>query len=255
MNSETIILLAPVFFLIAMFYSSVGFGGGSSYLALMALTFTDIPLIRTVALLCNLLVVTGSVYWYFRSGHIRIHTFLPFVLVSIPMAYFGATLRLSDQAFYILLGLSLIASALLLLVQSTQMSHRTNKKNYPQRSAWLLGGGIGFLAGLVGIGGGIFLSPLLNHLRWEVPVKIAALASFFILVNSVSGLGGLAVSGNFAWQPEFMFPLFLAVLVGGQMGIRLSLKKLNPWHIRQVTALLVFLVGSRVLLVNGLEVL
>ena len=108
------------------------------------------------------------------------------------------------------------------------------------------------LSGLVGIGGGIFLAPVLNHLKWDLPIKIAALASFFILVNSLSGLAGLVTAGTFtvSWIPALA--LMAAVLAGGQIGIRLTLNRFTANGIRMVTAVLVFLVGLRVLLVNGM---
>ena len=246
--------LAPAFFLIATLYSSVGFGGGSSYLALLALFATDIPLVRSTALLCNLVVVSNSVYWYWRERHVNFRRFLPFVLVSVPLAYLGASFRLSEQTFYVVLGTVLIASALLLAAQSVNANRPDELRHYPRPLPWLLGGGIGLLSGLVSIGGGIFLSPVLNHLRWETPLRIAALASFFILVNSLAGLAGLATSGHLSVSPIPTFVLLGSVALGGQIGIRLSLRKFSGQRIRQVTALLVMIVGVRVLLVNGLQI-
>ena len=244
--------LVPMFFLIATLYSSVGFGGGSSYLALLVLFATDIPLIRTTALLCNLVVVSNNIYWYYRHGQLDLPRFLPLVLISVPTAYAGAWLRVSEQTFYIVLGGALILSALLLF-RGTSASYQRSPRSYPRWVAWPLGGGIGWLAGLVGIGGGIFLSPLLNHLRWEAPVRIAALASVFILANSAAGLVGLVAADNFQAALLPTLALLGATGLGGQCGIRLSLRKFNALAIRRVTALLVMVVGLRVLLVNGLQ--
>ncbi len=244
--------LVPTFFLIATLYSSVGFGGGSSYLALLVLFATDVPFIRTTALLCNLMVVSGNVYWYYHHGHINVRRFLPFVLVSVPLAYVGASLRISEQTFYTILGGTLILSALLLF-QNTVGKRTLPPRSFPPWLAWLLGGSIGGLAGLVGIGGGIFLSPLLNHLRWEAPVRIAALASVFILVNSTAGIVGLVAADNFQMTLIPTLALLAAVGVGGQCGIRLSLRRFNALAIRRVTALLVMAVGLRTLIVNGLQ--
>ena len=246
--------LIPAFLLIATLYSSVGFGGGSSYLALLVLFTTDIPLVRSTALLSNLVVVSTGAYGYWRAGHLHLRRCVPFVLASVPLAYLGASFRLSEQTFYVILGGVLIVSALLLTVQSIGLSHPDQRRRYPPPLAWLLGGSIGLLSGLVGIGGGIFLSPVLHHLRWEAPLRIAALASFFILVNSWAGLAGLAASDNLRvlWLP--VLTLLGAVAVGGQIGTRLSLRKFSGGRIRQVTALLVMIVGMRVLLVNGLQI-
>lgn len=245
--------LIAVFFVVAVLYSSVGFGGGSSYLAILALMLTSFFVIRSTALLCNLAVVSGSCYLYFQRGHLQLKKFLPFIITSIPMAFLGATFRLEENIFFIILGISLIASALALAVQTIQLKTDFEPKSYPPFFSYLLGAGIGLLSGLVGIGGGIFLAPVLNYMKWDRPLVIAALASFFILVNSVSGLTGLAFSGTFEWFWPEIGALLAAVIIGGQIGVRLSLGQFSAKAIRLITALLVLVVGVRVLLDNGLQ--
>lgn len=249
-----LIFLMLGFLVIATLYSSVGFGGGSSYLALLALVFTSFFAIRSTALVCNLIVVSGSSYLYFKNGHLDFKKFLPFILTSIPMAFLGARFRLSEEVFFIILGGALIISALALIYQTKrlQKSEEVNSE-YPFYVTYLLGAGIGLLSGLVGIGGGIFLAPILNHMKWDKSIKIAALASFFILVNSVSGIGGLLTNGTFELPWVEAIGLIIAVGIGGQIGIRLSLSKLTGNGIKVVTAVLVLIVGIRVLLVNGLQ--
>lgn len=241
------------FLIIATFYSSVGFGGGSSYLALLALVFTSFFAIRSTALICNLVVVSGSSYLYWKNGHLDFKKFFPFILTSIPMVFIGTRFRLSESTFFIILGCSLIISALALIYQTrgARKSEEVNP-NYPSYITYVLGGGIGLLSGLVGIGGGIFLAPVLNHMRWDKSIKIAALASFFILVNSISGIGGLVAQGTFELPWIEGIGLIAAVFIGGQVGIRLSLTKLTGSSIKLVTAILVLIVGIRVLYVNGL---
>lgn len=250
-----LLILMLGFFVIATLYSSVGFGGGSSYLALLALVFTSFFAIRSTALICNLVVVSGSTYLYWKNGHLDFKKFLPFILSSIPLAFLGARFRLSEQVFFIILGGALIISALALIFQTLKLkkSEEVNP-NYPPYVTYLLGAGIGLLSGLVGIGGGIFLAPVLNHMKWDKSIKIAALASFFILVNSVSGIGGLLTKGTFVLPWVEAIGLIIAVFIGGQIGIRLSLSKLTGNGIKTVTAILVLIVGVRVLLVNGLQI-
>ncbi|MEP3209390.1 MAG: sulfite exporter TauE/SafE family protein [Maribacter sp.] len=249
-----LLLLMLGFLVIATLYSSVGFGGGSSYLAVLALVFTSFFAIRSIALVCNLVVVFGSSYLYWRKGHLDFAKFLPFILTSIPLAFIGARFRLSEKTFFVILGAALIISALALIYQTLrlQKSDAVNP-NYPAYVTYLLGAGIGLLSGLVGIGGGIFLAPILNHMKWDKSIKIAALASFFILVNSVSGIGGLLTNGTFELPWVEAVGLIVAVFIGGQIGIRLSLSTLTGSGIKVVTAILVLIVGIRVLLVNGLH--
>jgi uncharacterized membrane protein YfcA len=249
-----LVLLMGGFLIIATLYSSVGFGGGSSYLALLALVFVSFFAIRSTALICNLVVVSGSSYLYWKKGHLDFKKFFPFIISSIPMAFLGARFRLSENTFFIILGGALIISALALIYQTIQgeKSEEINP-NYPPYVTYLLGAGIGLLSGLVGIGGGIFLAPILNHMKWDKSIKIAALASFFILVNSISGIGGLLTKGTFEFPWIEGTGLIVAVFIGGQIGIRLSLSKLTGNGIKVVTAMLVLIVGLRVLLVNGLQ--
>ena len=246
--------LAIAFFLIALLYSSVGFGGGSSYLALLTLVFTSFFVIRSSALLCNVVVVSVSSFLYYRKGHLKLQKFLPFLITSIPLSFVGARFRLNENIFFMLLGASLICSAIALIIQTLQLKSELQLKDYPTYLPYILGGAIGLLSGLVGIGGGIFLAPILNHLKWEKPIVIAALASFFILVNSVSGTVGLLTAGTFEVPLPELFVLIAAVLLGGQIGVRLSLGKLTGKTIRYVTAILVFVVGLKVLLTNGLQI-
>ncbi len=248
---ESLLLLCLGFFVVATLYSSVGFGGGSSYLALLTLFIVSFFAIRSIALVCNLVVVSGSTYLYFKHGHARLKDFLPFIITSIPMAFLGASFRLREEVFFIILGSALIISSIFLIWQTSGIKLSEPTRAYPKYLGYLIGACIGFLSGLVGIGGGIFLAPILNYINWDRSVKIAALASFFILVNSISGLGGLFFAGTLELPWSETLILGLTVLLGGQLGVRLSLKKLSAKGIKRITAILVFVVGVRVLLVNG----
>jgi len=243
------VILPVVFLAIAFFYSSVGFGGGSSYLAILSLVLTDFHEIRTTALVFNLVVVTIGTVVFVRNKVFNFRTFGPFIVCSVPMAFFGAQLRLSEKAFFLILGSSLVLSALFMGLQALRRTHQSRGFLWYKRGA--LGGTVGFLSGLAGIGGGIFLSPILNLIGWANPRTVAALASTFILVNSVSGLSGLLVAQAFQFEIHFAGPLLIAVMVGGSLGAYVSGRQFNIYIIRWLTAILVAYVGFRLVLQHG----
>lgn len=235
------------FFIVAFVYASVGFGGGSSYLAILAMYALPFAEIRLTALLCNIIVVTGGTVIFLKSRQVNWRKIIPLIAASIPMAYLGARLRLSEQVFFIILGCSLVAAGILLWVKTRTVNEtETVNGNVPKDA--LYGAGIGFLSGMVGIGGGIFLSPILNLSRWDTPRKIAATASVFILVNSISGVAGQLSHLPHNINASRILFLCLAVLAGGQLGARISLKRFNLQVIRRVTAILVLVAGIEVLL-------
>lgn len=237
------------FLIIAFVYSSVGFGGGSSYLAVLAMYNLPYQEIRLTALVCNIIVVVGGVFIYIKNKQIDWKKILPIAFVSVPMAYLGAVLKISQETFFLILGITLIVAALLLWIKTETKNEgeiSENTKGSFIRNGFL-GGGIGFLSGLVGIGGGIFLSPLLNLMKWDTPRKIAATSSVFILVNSISGIVG-QLSGLSADMDYFrILSLCFAVFIGGQIGSRMSLKW-NPLVIKRMTAVLVLMAGINVLI-------
>jgi uncharacterized membrane protein YfcA len=238
-----------IFFLvIAAIYASVGFGGGSSYLAVM--TFYALPFqeMKLTALVCNIIVVTGGTIIFIKNKEVNWKKILPLIVVSVPMAFLGAKMRLSQNVFFILLGISLISAALLLWVRNRRADILTieGRSNLPREL--LLGGAIGFLSGMVGIGGGIFLSPVLNLMKWDTPKKIAATASLFILVNSLSGIAGQLSNMPATINYQNIAVLCAAVLVGGQIGSRMGAVKFDQLLVRRMTAVLVFVAGVEVLL-------
>lgn len=241
-------LLAICFFLVAFIYSSVGFGGGSSYLALLALPlFSLLPEeIRPIALMCNIIVVTSGSIIFYREGKIVFKEVWPFLIFSVPMAYVGGFWKLGHQSFFIILGITLIIASFFLWIQPEEFATKQKQKNYLSLNV-LLGGGIGFLSGLVSIGGGIFLSPVLHLMRWSEPKKISALASLFILVNSISGLAGQFAHGIPPIRPFFTGSLMLAVFLGGQIGSRLGARRFNALYIKRITASLILVAGIFIL--------
>jgi len=234
------------FLIIAFIYSSVGFGGGSSYLAILAMYALPFKEIRLIALICNIIVVTGGTLIFIRNKQVNWKKIIPLAAVSVPMAFIGASMKISQDTFFIILGFSLIVAAVLLWIKTKSQNLDTSRKSNYLRDG-LLGGAIGFLSGMVGIGGGIFLSPVLNLMKWDTPKKIAATASFFILVNSVSGIAGqLSQLPNDINYTRILL-LCAAVFIGGQLGSRMGAAKFNLLVIRRITAVVVFAAGVEVL--------
>ena len=241
-------VLFSLFLTVALIYSSVGFGGGSSYLAILALSGLPFGEVRFTAMACNIAVVLGNTTLFRRSDWWDGRKYLPFVVAGMPMAFAGAMIPLKERSFFILLGFTLLLAALLLWFQPEVKRERpevAGKKNGLRD--WVAGGFIGLLSGMVGIGGGIFLSPLLFFLRWDKATHIAATASLYILANSVAGLAGQAVSGSASFDPVRLLILVIAVTIGGQIGVRSSLRWFSPLWVKRITALLVCWAGSEVL--------
>ena len=243
--------LAFLFFLTALLYACVGFGGGSTYNALLALNGVDYRLLPSIALICNLIVVSGGVWRFALAGHLNVGRLVPFICASLPMAVLGGRLPISEMMFTALLGISLIAAAAQMLVTDNSSSHISETNRAPLIISLGIGGVLGLLAGTVGIGGGIFLAPALYFLRWGTPQQIAAACSFFILINSLGGLLGQVLKlGTMNDLPGLFhfWPLFLSVLIGGQIGTRLGALNLPDRLIKRLTAGLMIYVGIRLLL-------
>ncbi len=244
------VILIICFFIIALVYSSVGFGGGSSYLALLALSIFSVafPVIRSTALFCNIIVVTGGAIIFYKEGKLHFKDVWPYLISSVPAAYIGGLWPIKEHTFFVLLGFTLILVPFLLWFQPEE-NVVASKTAIPERNSIkaLLGFCIGLLSGLVGIGGGIFLSPVLHFFRWSDAKKISALASVFILVNSISGLAGQFYRGVPEMKLSFLLPLLAAVFVGGQIGSRLGARKFNPIYIKRITALLILIAGLNIL--------
>jgi hypothetical protein len=238
-----IYLLVGSFLVIALIYSSVGFGGGSSYLALLAVAGIARDIFQPAALMCNIIVVTGGAIIFYRAGALDLKRSWPFLAASVPMAFLGGLWRIGDHIFFILLGASLVLASVFLWIQPEKIEQVRADSLFFNLG---FGAGIGMLSGLVSIGGGIFLAPALHLMRWGEARKISALASVFILVNSIAGLAGqLARSTAIEWQ--FILPLLLAVFVGGQIGSRLGARRFNPLYIKRITAVLILVAGLNIL--------
>lgn len=238
------------FFVVAMVYASAGFGGGSTYIAVMIMSGLPFPIVPKIGLICNLVVVTNGVWLYAKRKHLHLGRALPFFMASMPMAYLCGRLLISKELFAIILGGALLASGLGIVIRrgDPEKTCAGKMKTLPTWIMFGIGGGVGGLAGLTGIGGGIFLSPILYHSRLGKPIEISAITSTFILVNSISGL-----MGHFCKSPvslpemTMVIPLAMAVLIGGQIGTRMSLCWFSSIWLQRVTGLVTMWAGGRIL--------
>ena len=239
--------ILSIFFLItSILYSSVGFGGGSTYLALMLIWEIPFYIIPILALCCNIIVVSGNSINYIRSGNLNFNLLLPYLVGSIPFAFFGASISISKELFEILLFVILFIAGILLLIKNKSYNKDQIEINsIPKIISILVGSIIGFISGIVGIGGGIFLSPILFLLKAGYPKHIATTASIFILINSIFGVAG-QLTKNIVFD-EFLnyWPLFLCVLIGGQIGNLLNIKLLSNKTLALITSILVIFVSIR----------
>jgi uncharacterized membrane protein YfcA len=235
------------FLIIALVYASVGFGGGSSYLAILSFYALPFAEMKLTALACNVIVVTGGTIIFSQKKLLDWKKAAPLIVSGVIMAFAGARMKIAPDTFFVILGLSLITAAFLLWIKPLwNINYAVSKKsNYIIDI--VVGGAIGFLSGLVGIGGGIFLAPALNLMRWDTPKKIAAVASLYILVNSLSGIAGQMSQLPADVKYTRIGLLCTAVLVGGQFGSRLGAIKFDQLAVRRLTAALVFIAGVEVL--------
>ena len=211
-------ILSILFFVTALIYSSVGFGGASTYLALLLLWDVPYHIFPIIALVCNIIVVSGNSLNYSRAGHLNIKLLLPYLLGSIPFAFIGGSIQIEKELFEIILFFVLgIAGGLLLINFKSYDDNSKSYKTLPIYISSLIGVILGFVSGIVGIGGGIFLSPILYLFKAAKPKHITTVASLFILINSIFGLiGQLSKNQNLFELKDFLY-LLLAVLIGGQI--------------------------------------
>lgn len=234
-------LYLTIFFIIAALYSSVGLGGGTAYLAF--LSFLDIPYtkIPATALFLNILCVVISFYNYKKAGHFRLRMLLPFAIASLPAVFIGSLIPVPEKVFFTILGISLFFVAVRMF-----LLHSFSKPSFSPSASmfWIIGlvSGvmIGLLSGVVGIGGGVFLTPLLMFLGWAKPKEAAALSSAFILLNSMVGFFGHALKG----RVDLILCLLpgLAVIFGSYTGSFLGAKKLSPAIVQRIFAILLIFV-------------
>ena len=240
------IILSILFFVTAILYSSVGFGGGSTYLALLLLWGVPYFIFPVIALCCNIIVVSGNCFNYIRAGNLNLKLLIPYLIGSVPLAFIGGSIPLEKKFFEILLfSVLTIAGILLLFKFKSYDEDQKNYKKIPTIISIIIGAILGFISGVVGIGGGIFLSPILFLIRAGKPKHIVTAASLFILINSLSGIVGQLTKNEVLNQVVSYWFLFLIVLVGGQIGNFLNLKIFSSRILALITASLVLFVALR----------
>ena len=240
------IILSILFFVTALIYSSVGFGGGSTYLAILLIWGVPYTIFPVIALVCNIIVVSGNSINFIRSKNININLLFPYLIGSIPFAFIGGSITIEKSLFEILLFCVLLVAGIFLLIESKSFNKEQIKINkIPRLISISIGSIIGFMSGIVGIGGGIFLSPLLFLMKAGYPRHITSSASLFILINSIFGIAGQLTKDQVLNQVITYWPLFLSVLIGGQIGSILNIKFLSNKILALITSFLVIFVAIR----------
>ena len=240
------IILSILFFVTAILYSSVGFGGGSTYLALLLIWGVPYYIFPVIALSCNIIVVSGNCINYIRAGNLNFKLLIPYLIGSIPLSFIGGSLHIDKNFFEILLFLVLFLAGILLLINFKSYDDKEESyRKIPIYISILIGGVLGFISGVVGIGGGIFLSPILFLIKAGRPKHIVTSASLFILINSISGVIGQLTKNLVINEISSYWYLLLAVLIGGQIGNFLNLKIFPTRILSLVTSGLVLFVSVR----------
>jgi uncharacterized protein len=243
MDSEHLVLLFLAVGLIAFLYSSVGHAGASGYIATMTLFGLAPTIIRPTALLLNILVASIGAFQFWRAGHFSWKLFWPFALLSIPAAYFGGYLQPSASVLRILIGIVLLFSAVRLVFRRGDPPH-TFTPSRPM--AISVGAGLGFLSGLTGTGGGIFLTPLLLFCRWAHIRQAAAVSALFIWVNSIAGLVGYFTKVHSV--PSLGLILAAAAIIGGAVGSHLGSRRFAVRVISFFLATVLLIAGTKLIL-------
>jgi len=244
---DTLVLFCCLLFLIAFLYASVGHGGASGYLALMALFSMTPGVMKPTALLLNLFVSLTSFIQFYRGEHFRWKLFWPFALASIPLAYLGGLVIVDGTIYKKILGLFLLIPILRFYFFANA---KVDKQKQPQLIlSVLIGGSIGFLSGLIGIGGGILLSPIILLLKWADQKQTAAVSALFIFVNSLSGLAGQLTKG-IHFSPDMYLYVAIAFL-GGLCGAYFGSLKFKQSLLKNVLATVLVLAAYKLLFTNA----
>jgi len=239
-----IALTGIYFFFIALLYSTVGHAGASGYLATMALLSISPAVMKPTALMLNIIVALVTSIRFHHAGYFSWRLFWPFALASVPMAYLGGGIQVDTTIYKMLVGFALVFAAVHLILRSNVVPDDPGQAANPGITASIIvGGGIGFLSGLTGVGGGIFLSPVLIILHWAGLRRTAAVSAAFILLNSVSGLAGYLQKGGA--MPDHLAFWSVAVVFGGFIGSTLGATRLNSPVLRVLLGVMLVMAGVK----------
>lgn len=242
MTIDLLFLLITGVFVIAVLYSSVGHAGASGYIAVMSLLSLAPSVIKPTALSLNILVASIATWQFYRAGHFSWALFWPFAALAVPFAFIGGHLNLPSHLFKVVLGFVLLYSAVRFFLESKQL---LDVRKPPRAQALASGAGIGFLSGLTGTGGGIFLTPLLLFMGWADAKRAAAVSALFVLVNSISGLAGNIASTKSL--PPFIVPLLIAAALGGSLGSYLGSHRIQSSVIKKLLAIVLLIAGLKLI--------
>lgn len=240
---DNILLFYPLLFLVAFLYASVGHGGASGYLALMAIFAISPDVMKPTALLLNLFVSLTSFIQFYRGKHFNWKIFLPFAIASVPMAFVGGSITVNDEVYKRILGLLLIIPIIRFLFFANLKPTEIRKSNIGL--SLLIGAVIGFLSGLIGIGGGIILSPVLLLLKWTNMKQTAAISALFIFVNSLAGLGGQLNKG-IQFSPD-MYVYVAIAFIGGLFGAYFGSLRFKQTLLKYLLAAVLILAAYKLL--------
>ncbi len=242
MSPDLLLTLALGILVIAFLYSSVGHAGASGYIAVMSLLSVAPDVIKPIALTLNILVASIGAWQFWRAGHFSWRLFWPFALLAVPLAFVGGYLNLPAQVFKVIVGIVLLYSAVRFLLPAPPDKE---PRELPRAVAIASGGAIGFLAGLTGTGGGIFLTPLLLLTRWARVKTAAAVSALFILFNSIAGLlGNIGSTRKF---PTFALVLVAAAAIGGSIGSYFGSRRFDPAAIKRLLAVVLVIAGTKLI--------
>ena len=244
MTVELIVLISLAILLVALLYSSVGHAGASGYIAVMTLFSLSPSIVKPTALVLNILVACLSSWQFWRAGHFSWRLFWPFAILSFPLAFVGGYLNLPTHLFKIAVGLVLLFSA-------ARFFARTKDDEVAAlpgiATSVSLGAGLGLLSGLTGVGGGIFLTPLLIFMRWARTKTASAVSAFFILANSISGLAGNVTSTG--QIPLFAFPFAVAAVTGGVFGSYFGSRQFSPSVVKRLLGIVLLIAGVKLIFI------